>query len=344
MNSLKPEIKPSHKILMLISQIERLAGRRELRSQVAETRSILSDLLQKTYLSTLCLDQTTPAQLTHPIISYFKTSPRISLNLGNILSDDSLKQSQACKDCFTHEFNFCEQEIIKVYCKLANVDFEEVEEQDIFRKTITSFLTHENQRVFTAVSPFLVKKRFYELVEWVSDELYLGEIHPIIVIATYHLLFLQLQPFQTANHRTALVTTWHLLRHSGFSFVRESDLFGIFLKDEKEYYAALKQSERSVFTDWTTMNAWIEFFSSKLFECATNCFEQDQTIADFNALSATQKRILEIIKREGVVSRERVVSETGISSSTIKYNLSQLAERGHLRREGQGRATNYRLF
>ena len=242
------------------------------------------------------------------------------------------------------DFEFSEENIIQLFKTLSAKETDSKNENEIFRKSIGSFLTHENQRVFTTVSPFLVKKRFSEVVEWVTEELYQGEIHPIIIAGTFHLLFLQLHPFSAANHRVALVSTWHLLKNSGFKFITQSDLIGIFLRDEKEYYSSLKQAERSTFTDWTTMNAWLEFFASKLFECAANCFEIEKDLADLNSLSLTQKKILEIIRRDGVVSREKVVIETGISSSTVKYNLSQLAERGHLKREGNGRATNYRLF
>jgi hypothetical protein len=343
MRNLNPEIKASHKILMLISQIERLTGRRELHSKLLDEPKFTEAAIQNTYLATLCLDQTTPAQLTHPLLSFFKSTKDLNFNIGNVLTEETLKQSQACKECYSEDLEFGEKDLCALYLKLTGMPIE-VDNEDIFRKTISSFISHDSQRLFTTVSPFLVRRRLEELIEWVTDELYCGDIHPIIVAGTYHLLFLQLHPFQTANHRVALVSTWHLLKNTGYNFIKESDLIGIFLRDEKDYYASLKQAERSTFTDWTTMNVWLEFFAAKLLECASTCFSTEEKTATFGALTPVQKKILEIIKREGAVSREKVVFETGISSSTIKYNLSQLAERGHLKREGNGRSTNYRLF
>ena len=345
MLNVKPEIKTSHKLLNLIAQIERMTGRREFHSHIASEVDRKSDAIHESYLATLCLDQSTPAQLTHPILSFLKSSPDINFNIGKIVAEDSLKQGQACKECFASDLGFSEREIVQLFLNLTgNAEGDTSTPDDFFRKSISSFLTHENQRVFTTVSPFLVKRRFHELVEWVSDELYCGDIHPIIVAGAYHLLFLQLHPFVTANHRVALMSTWHLLKNAGYTFIKYSDLIGLFLRDEKEYFASLKQAERSTFTDWTTMNVWLEFFTSRLLECGVNCYKNEALSANINALSPTQKKILEIIKREGAVSREKVVTETGISSSTVKYNLSQLADRGHLKREGNGRATNYRLF
>ena len=198
--------------------------------------------------------------------------------------------------------------------------------------------------IFPTVSPFLVEQRLEELLEWARHELEDGQFHPLFVIGTFHLLFLQIHPFPTANHRLALILLWRLLDAHGYSYVRYSHFAPEIASRSKQYFAALRQAEKTAYGNWSTLNIWLEFFLDMLVLASQNLLTLTERTVSSARLSSVQRRIIDVIKSSGSATREKIVTETGINLSTVKYNLSVLASRGHLKRDGGGRSTSYRLL
>ncbi len=342
MVAVKPEIKPSNRLVQLIARIERYAGSWE---HIASNSQIFSEeskreAVQKNALAMLCLDQSSPAPLTHPVLSYFKSTSPLDLSLHSFVSAEHMKEIDSCKKALTQELELSEEGVEKLFTTIVNV--EKIQHSEHFRNNSTAFYSHENQRIFTTVSPFLVPRRYRELLEWVSEELYAEETHPLLVIGIFHLLFLQLHPFPTANHRVALSISWHLLKDRGYEFICASNLWVQLLKQSSLYYSTIRHAERSTFGDWSTTHVWLEFLFKTILESALETTSLHNKQFSEALLSETQRKILETVRTHGVLNRERVVTETGINLSTVKYNLSLLAQRGHLVREGGGRSTSYR--
>ncbi|MCB0324776.1 MAG: Fic family protein [Bdellovibrionales bacterium] len=212
-----------------------------------------------------------------------------------------------------------------------------------YRRSSTQFLTPEDQVVFPAVSSFLVASRLEELMEWIERELDSGDFHPLTVIGTFHLLFLHIHPYPRANHRLALLLTWQLLVDHGFSFVAHRHFAPLFAESNDQYFGALRQAEKSVYQNWSTLNIWLEYFLETLAEASHHLMDESERNVASARLSRVQQQIMTVVRQQGAVSRERIVSATGINLSTVKYNLSVLAQRGHLKRHGGGRTTSYSL-
>jgi Fic family protein len=350
MVAVKPEIKITNRLVQLIARIERLSGNwDQLSNSNFLTEETREQALNKNLLVTLCLDQTTPAPLTHPLVSYFKSRSPFDLPPNSLLSEDCLNEIESCRAAFNMDFVFSEEGLLNLYKKIEpnrkSHQSDKNNTQDLyFRNFAQAFFSHENQRIFTTVSPFLVPRRYKELMEWVSEELYSTEIHPLIVIGTYHLLFLQLHPFKTANHRVALISSWHLLKERGYDFVACAGIWNHFLEQSSLYYSTLRHAERSTFGDWSTIQIWLEFFLKTVLETASEVTKNHTQQLSESLLSDTQRKIIEAIRTHGTLNREKVVTETGINLSTVKYHLSLLAEKGHLIREGGGRSTCYRAL
>ena len=201
-----------------------------------------------------------------------------------------------------------------------------------------------NEVVFSTVPPFLISQRLEALVNWTNNELRAGLIHPIVVIGTFHLLFLQIHPFSTANHRLSLILAWRLLDDIGYSFVRNSHFAPWLSSRSKNYFSALRQAEKTAQTNWSTLNIWLELFADSLREASESVLSDGEKQTEARRLTFVQKRIIEVVKNHGSVSRDKIVNETGINLSTIKYNLSVLADKGHLKRDGGGRGTSYTIL
>jgi Fic family protein len=341
MVAVKPEIKTSNRLLQLIARIERLSGAWEQISANGQvfTEESKEKSLQNNTLALLCLDQSSPAPLTHPVCSYFKSRTPLELSLSSFVDPEHLKEIESCRMALSMPFELSEEGIEALFRIIAR---KERSEEVPFRNYSTAFYSHENQRIFTAVSPFLVPRRYRELLEWASEELYSDETHPLLVIGIFHLLFLQLHPITTANHRVALAITWNLLEDRGYEYISSSSLIVRFLEQSSLYYSTIRHAERSTFGDWSTSSIWLEFFLKAILECALETNTQQNQHLNEALLSDTQRKIIEVIRAHGVLNREKVVSETGINLSTVKYNLSLLAQKGHLVREGGGRSTSYR--
>ena len=199
------------------------------------------------------------------------------------------------------------------------------------------------EKVFTPIPAFLIRQRLAELLDWLKQELDTGTYHPLLLIGTYHLLFLQIHPYPRANHRLALMSLWQLLSNNGSEFVRWSGISPIFWTRAKQYFAALRQAEKTAWTDWSSQNVWLEFFLNCVFEAAERVMIESEQRLKSLRLTRTQEQILAVIRNHGAASRSMIIEETGVNPSTIKYNLSVLAARGHVKREGGGRSTGYRI-
>ncbi len=198
--------------------------------------------------------------------------------------------------------------------------------------------------LFQTISPFLVEKRLGELLSWLTHELATGTYHPVIVIGVFHLLFLQIHPYATANHRYSLLLVWQLLRLANYSFVERSHFLPYFINRERAYYSALRQAEKTANSTWATINIWLEFFAESLNLAVEELLSAQQQSEETNRLTSVQKRILSVVQASGAATREKIARDTGINISTVKYNLAVLSERGQLKREGGGRGTTYRVL
>lgn len=90
-------------------------------------------------------------------------------------------------------------------------------------------------------------------------------------------------------------------------------------------------------------NIWLETFLDCLLDSSQRLISVGEQRAEGLRLTAVQKQIIGVVRSYGSATRERIATESGINLSTVKYNLSVLATRGHLKREGGGRTTSYRL-
>lgn len=218
-----------------------------------------------------------------------------------------------------------------------------------FRTTLSHFistqsLTGSEEIVFQTSSPFLIEKRLRELIDWLNQELNSGTYHPLIVIGIFHLLFLQISPYKSANHRLSFLLLWYLLRTNSYFFVLRNHFAAYIPGRERIYYAALRQAEKTALTTWSQINVWLECFTELLTLSVQSLLKAHAEKEERTRLTNVQKLIIGVVKNHGTVTRERIAEDTGINISTVKYNLSVLTERGQITREGGGRSTRYRVI
>ena len=332
------QLRISPKLVRQIAAIERLSGRLEKTSLAAHEESGENDrAIRDGSIAAMRLDST---------VSPMDISPS-----DKVGSQDTSSAFQLLLAAHSVPFSPDIRGICSLYAAITGAEFnleeDDIAESDAFRKSVAPFsapAAGKDEIIFSTIQPFLAPKRFADLVEWLQQELEEGTHHPLLLIGTFHLLFLQTSPFPQANHRVALVTMWHLLKDQEYTSVQFRHIAPALERSSKAYFAALRQAEKTALTTWASCNGWLELFLTALESGARDLLESAESRIEKLRLTVVQKKIFDIIKTEGPVTREKIADVSGINISTVKYNLRVLSARGVLNRLGGGRTTSYTVF
>jgi Fic family protein len=209
--------------------------------------------------------------------------------------------------------------------------------------------------IFHTATPFETPALMSELVEWTNTQITRKELHPLLVIAIFVIVFLHIHPFQDGNGRLSRALTTLLLLQQGYSYVSYSSFERVIEENKDSYYLALRRGQAELEEKTGTssktkpkvkpggVNDWLEFFLKSM---------QKQKIALEGKMKdelATAKlprlslQIVELIKSRGPTSIGEAVSATGANRNTVKLHFRNLVSDGHLETEGTGRGVRYRL-
>jgi Fic family protein len=198
--------------------------------------------------------------------------------------------------------------------------------------------------VFATAAPFDTPQLMAELVSWVRAREEAKDLHPLLIIALFIVVFLEIHPFQDGNGRLSRVLTTLLLLRAGYSYVPYSSLESVIEQSKEGYYLALRRTQGTIRTSNPDWNPWLEFFLRALQQQKRRLekkIERERIIlGDLPELSV---QILELARERGRVSVAEVAKVTGISRNTVKVHLRTLADQGHLTRHGAGRGAWYAL-
>lgn len=198
--------------------------------------------------------------------------------------------------------------------------------------------------VFETATPFDTPRLTAELVTWAQNTLRKKELHPLLIIAVFIVVFLAIHPFQDGNGRLSRVLTTLLLLRSGYAYVPYSSLESVIERSKDAYYLALRRTQGKIRTDKPDWQPWATYFLNALKQQKDRLekkIERERIlIGDLPELSV---QILELCRERGRVTIGEVSKITGISRNTIKDHVTALTDKGHLIRHGAGRGTWYAL-
>ncbi|MDE0246005.1 MAG: Fic family protein [Gammaproteobacteria bacterium] len=198
--------------------------------------------------------------------------------------------------------------------------------------------------VFRTASPFDTPRLMAELVDWTRTALESREPHPLLTIAVFVVVFLEIHPFQDGNGRLSRILTTLLLLRAGYAYVPYASLESVVEQSKEAYYLALRQTQATIRTESPNWRPWIVYFLETLKRHKDRLerkIERERVLlGDLPELSL---RILEVAREHGRVTVAEAARATGASRNTIKDHIRSLAGKGHLERHGAGRATWYSL-
>jgi Fic family protein len=198
--------------------------------------------------------------------------------------------------------------------------------------------------VFETATPFDTPRLMAELVETTQGNLESGDLHPLINIALFIVVFLEIHPFQDGNGRLSRILTTLLLLRSGYAYVPYGSLESVIEQSKDAYYLALRKTQQTVRTAAPDWQPWVTFFLKSLQQQKARLektIEQERLIlGDLPELSV---QILKLCHHRGRVTVAEAVKVTGANRNTIKDHLKALTRAGHLAQHGAGRGTWYGL-
>ncbi|MFN4018362.1 MAG: Fic family protein [Reyranella sp.] len=198
--------------------------------------------------------------------------------------------------------------------------------------------------VFETATPFDTPRLMTELVAWLTSEREQRRLHPLLVIAVFVVVFLEIHPFQDGNGRLSRILTTLLLLQAGYAYVPYSSLESVIEQSKEGYYLALRQTQGTIRSAAPNWQPWLNFILRALqqqMKRLAKRIEREKIV--LSSLPDLSLRILDHAREHGRVSMGDIIKLTGASRNTLKQQFRQLVEKRHLAKHGGGRTTWYTL-
>lgn len=198
--------------------------------------------------------------------------------------------------------------------------------------------------VFKTATPFDTPRLMEELVGWINKALDEKQLHPLLIIAIFTVVFLEIHPFQDGNGRLSRVLTMLLLLRNGYLYVPYSSLESVIEQTKESYYLALRNTQSTIRSDNPDWQPWIDYFLRALQKqkqrLETKIKREKILIETLPELSI---QILELSKEHGKLTISQIIKLTGANRNTLKKQLKALVDAQHLKQHGKGKGTWYGL-
>ncbi len=197
--------------------------------------------------------------------------------------------------------------------------------------------------VFETATPFDTPRLMTELVQWTRTKLDEEQLHPLLAVAIFIVVFLEIHPYQDGNGRLSRILTTLLLLRSGYAYVPYSSLESIIEQTKENYYASLRRTQGTIRTDAPDWQPWIVYFLRALQQQKKRLekkIERERIVVD--TLPELSVQILELAKDQDKITISQIVKLTQANRNTIKKHLQSLVSANHLIQSGTGKGTWYR--
>jgi len=198
--------------------------------------------------------------------------------------------------------------------------------------------------VFDTATPFDTPRRMAELVAWLTEARDLRSLHPLLIVAVFIVVFLEIHPFQDGNGRLSRILTTLLLLQADYAYVPYSSLESVIENNKESYYLALRQTQGTIDSDAPNWQPWLTFFMRALHQqmrrLAVKVEREKIVLADLPELAV---KIIDYARDQGRVTMRDMVRTTGASGNTLKEHFRRLVKNKLLVQHGAGRATWYGL-
>ena len=168
--------------------------------------------------------------------------------------------------------------------------------------------------VFETATPFDTPTLMQELAVWMNEARDEKVLHPLLIIAVFVVVFLEIHPFQDGNGRLSRALTTLLLLQAGYAYVPYSSLESVIEQNKEAYYLALRQTQGTIRTDVPDWQPWVVFFLRALqqqMQRLSRKVEREKLL--LSALPELSIHIMDHARAHGRVTVREMVTVTGVS-------------------------------
>lgn len=196
--------------------------------------------------------------------------------------------------------------------------------------------------VFETASPFDTPRLTQEAVQWLEAETKNDLLHPLLLIAIFIVVFLEIHPFQDGNGRLSRILTTLLLLRAGYTFTPYSSLERVIEQNKEGYYLALRQTQATIRSGEPDWQPWVLFFLRSLQQQVTPLMKVlEQGRSAFTSMPRISAQIMAEVQQNRRVTMSEMVERTGTSRNTLKQHFRRLVQDGHVVLYGNGRGAWY---
>ena len=198
--------------------------------------------------------------------------------------------------------------------------------------------------VFETATPFDTPGRMVELIDWYNTATRDRELHPLLLIGVFVVVFLEIHPFQDGNGRLSRILNTLLLLRAGYAYVPYSSLESVIEQSKEAYYLALRQTQGTIRSDSPDWEPWLGFFLSALQRQMHRLrvkIERERLL--MGSLPEVSAQLLDLVRDHGRLTIGDAERLSGQNRNTLKQHFRNLVEHGHLNQQGSGRGVWYEL-
>ncbi len=198
--------------------------------------------------------------------------------------------------------------------------------------------------VFETASPFDTPRLMRDLVEWLNHSREIKKQHPLIIIALFIVIFLEIHPFQDGNGRLSRILTTLLLLQAGYVYVPYSSLESVIENSKENYYLALRETQGTIRSAQPNWQPWLIFFLRALQKQKKHLavkIEREKLMLE--KLPALSEKIISHVKQHGRVTIGDMARVTDMNRNTLKTHFRNLVEKNYLVLHGKGKSSWYTL-
>jgi Fic family protein len=181
-----------------------------------------------------------------------------------------------------------------------------------------------------------------KLVNWMNGAMERKDMHPLIIIAAFTAVFLQIAPFENGNMRTVRFLILLLMLKAGYSYAPYVPLDKIMDKRANEIYEALKFTQESLEAGRPDWSIWLRCFLIILQDQANVLREKlGKKELETGQIPPLSAKVIQLFSEKDKIQMREIVRMTKGRRSTLKLRLNELVDQGYLRRHGNARSTWY---
>ncbi|MFH1170440.1 MAG: Fic family protein [Candidatus Vogelbacteria bacterium] len=207
--------------------------------------------------------------------------------------------------------------------------------------------------LFDTTPAYLSPKQMQELVEWTGEALAEKKYHPLLVVASFLVEFLQIHPFQDGNGRLSRVLTNLLLLKEGYLYMPYASHEKIVEDNKPEYYLALRQSQKTFSakggsasggktTETETIVPWLDFFLTSFLKQSGMAIDLLSKENIERLLTQKQFAVWNYLQKVDSSTPREISEQTKVAYPTVRQAIDKLLRLKKIERIGQGRSTSYR--